>query len=489
MPARAALVVTAVVATAFVLVRDPYSPVAPTLLALAVAFAALGVFVALEARRPRLDRRLVLAAGAGLLALAVAVPPLQSRDLWSYAMYGRIVVHYHASPYEHVPAQWPADKWTLHVAHGWRQTPSVYGPAFTAFSAAGMAAVGRSFLAARLFFQLSAALAVVAAAWLVSRHTKSAAAVALLALNPLVIVSVVNGGHNDAIVGLAVLGGVLLAARRHPAWAGAVLAGAAMIKASAALPLLAVAFWVWHRDGRRAVIRLLATAGAIGLTGYMVTGGLDGLRPLQAAGLDFSGASVWYGPRRWLAAALRHGRAAGAAGHLARQILSTVAVALVGAVGWLLARRRLHTPTPALAAGAAAFAYVLAGAYVLPWYVYWGLPALALAWRTRLTWLVAAYGAVLYLAEVPDLTANPRVNRLFVASPLQRVRSDVYLIWLPLAEALLLAILVVGSLRRRRTGRAPGYDSALLAAPLPTYPFPSGMITSPVVKRTSTGQE
>src|SRR5205085_8072544 len=322
------------------------------------------------------------------------------------------------------------------------------------------------------------ALAVAAAGWLVSRHTKSAASVALLVLNPLVIVSVVNGGHNDAVVGLAVLGGVLLAARRRPAWAGAVLAGAALVKAAAALPLLAIALWVWHRDGRRAAVRLLFPAAAIGLTGYMVTGGLDGLRPLQAAGLDFSGASVWYGPRRWLTTALRHGRTAGAAGHLARQILSFVAGVFVVAIGWLLARRRLHTAAPALAAGAAAFAYVLAGAYVLPWYVYWGLPALALAWQTRLTWLVAAYGAVLYLAEVPDPTANPGVNRFFVASPLQRIRGDIYLIWLPLLEALMVAAIIVTSLRRRPTASAPAYDSALLAARGPST-LPSGSSPAP----------
>src|SRR5439155_24321588 len=131
----------------------------------------------------------------------------------------------------------------------------------------------------------------------------------------------------DALVGLAVLGGVLLAARRRPGWAGAALAAAALVKAAAALPLLVVGLWVWRRYGRREAVRLLGTAAAIGLTAYVVAGGLDGLRPLQEAGLDFSGASIWYGPRRWVTEALHHGRTAGAAGHLARQILSSVAAA------------------------------------------------------------------------------------------------------------------------------------------------------------------
>ena len=48
---------------------------------------------------------------------------------------------------------------------------------------------------------------------LVWRRTRHPAAVAIIGLNPLVVVSVVNGAHNDAWVGLLVLVGVLLVDR------------------------------------------------------------------------------------------------------------------------------------------------------------------------------------------------------------------------------------------------------------------------------------
>jgi hypothetical protein len=251
------------------------------------------------------------------------------------------------------------------------------------------------------------------------------------------------------------------------------------VKAAAALPLLAVVLWVWRRHGRRDAAVLVGTAAVIGVVAYLAAGGPAALRPLHSAELEFSGASIWYGPRRWLTDVLAHGRSVAAAGHMARQLLSAAAAALVFALGLLLARRRSRDVTPLVAAGAAAFAYVVGGAYVLPWYVYWGLPALALAWRERLTWLAVAYGAVLYLAEVPDLTAGG--DRLFVASPLQRIRSDVYLIWLPLAELVLIVALFVVALRRRTVAadgpEALDYESALLPArgssPVPTGSSPA----------------
>src|SRR5439155_18931353 len=167
-----------------------------------------------------------------------------------YAMYGRMVAHHQVSPYRHAAAEFPHDPWAGKVPHGWRQTRSVYGPLFTGVSAAAMVPVGDSFLAGRLFFQLLAAAGVVGCLWLLERRARSAAALALLALNPVVIVSVVNGGHNDALVGLGVLGGVLLAERR-PLVAGLVLGAAALIKAAALLPLAVVAVWVWRRRGWR----------------------------------------------------------------------------------------------------------------------------------------------------------------------------------------------------------------------------------------------
>ncbi|HEX2191872.1 MAG TPA: hypothetical protein VHH09_01640, partial [Acidimicrobiales bacterium] len=190
---RVALAVASL-ATAAVLLVDPDSRGLVVVLLL-VAFAALAVLVGSERRHRRLGRREVGLAAAALLVLAVVVPPRQSGDLWSYAMYGRMVSEYQVSPYRHTPAEFRTDPIGQRVPRFWERSRSVYGPGFTAVSVAGMAVAGRSPLVARLFFQGLAALAVALALVLVDRRSRDPVALAFLAVNPLTVVSVVNGGH------------------------------------------------------------------------------------------------------------------------------------------------------------------------------------------------------------------------------------------------------------------------------------------------------
>jgi len=341
---------------------------------------------------------------------------------------------------------------------------------FTGVSAVGMAVAGGSPLVARLFFQGLAALAVALALWLVDRRTRDPVALALLGANPVVIVSVVNGGHNDALVGLAILGGVLLVCARRPAWAGAALGAAALVKVAAVLPLAAVAVWVSCRHGRRAAVALAAAAVGLGLTGLVVSGTSSVLDALGEAQGRVNAGSIWAGPRRWLiesGSSLSGGRT-----------LSWVATALAVALTIALARRRSTDPRrswPArhtmasfsatrsatgddgdavfVAAGAAVVAYLLVGTYVLPWYLAWGLPVLAVVWRWRIGWLVMIQAAVLQLA-----TARPPgaalVDPLSVGAPLGRLQLDLYSVGAPLFEVALVLIVIIG-LVFRQVSRPP----------------------------------
>jgi hypothetical protein len=295
------------------------------------------------------------------------------------------------------------------------------------------------------------------------RRTRSPAAVAALGLNPLVIISVVNGAHNDAWVGLAVIGGVVLVTQGRMRWAGLVFAAAVMVKVAAALPLAAVGLWVWRNKGFRPMVAMGATAAAAGAVGFAAAGGTAALEPVQHAGLHVSGASVWYGPRRWMTlAGVRRGLRAGAAGHMVRQRVSAAATAAVVGLTLLFSARRLDHADPALVAGAAVLAYTLLGAYVLPWYVFWGLPALLVAWRSRLTWLALLHGAVLHLAYVPDPKIHgQKLPKLFLLSPLQRLQLDLFQVWVPIVEvAIIIAVVVISLPRPRRwTQRAPSAPS------------------------------
>src|SRR6266545_2033001 len=82
---------------------------------------------------------------AALWALPVLVSgPLESRDVYSYACQGSLVVH-GIDPYAHGPASLPCP-WLSHVTPLWRSAHSPYGPLWLMVSGAG-AATGRLALA------------------------------------------------------------------------------------------------------------------------------------------------------------------------------------------------------------------------------------------------------------------------------------------------------------------------------------------------------
>jgi len=434
---RAALVVAAV-AMAAVLVGGTDAGTGTSIVALVVAFVALAVVVGAERRRRVLGRGLVLGVSGALLVLAVVVPPTESGDVWSYAMYGRMVATYHDSPYRHTPAEFRTDPIGRRVPAFWLQSRSVYGPVFTAVSAAGMAGAGHSSLLARLFFQGLAASAVALSLVLVDRRCRDPVALAVIGVNPIVVISVVNGGHNDALVGLAVLGGVLLVCARRPAWAGAALAAAALVKVSALLPLAALGVWVWCHHGRRAAAALAGTAVALGLSALVVAGASSVVAAFGDAQGRVNGGSVWAGPRRWL---LESGSPL-AGGRTLSWMAMVAAVGLTVA----LARRRSVGDGPFFAAGAAVVAYLLVGTYVLPWYLAWGVPVLAVIWRWRVAWLVMAQAAVLQLA-----TARPPTSAvsdpLSMGSAVGRFQLDLYTVGAPLLEVTLVVIVIIALCR------------------------------------------
>ena len=175
--ARAATwgVVVVVLGTGAYLLVGPHGPLWLLLLLLAAGYAGFAALVWGGRNEGALSRRAVLVATAVLFLLALANPPIESGDVWSYAMYGRMVSTYHDNPYTHVPSDYPTDPVARRVTRIWKSTPSVYGPVFVATAAPGMWLVGTSALGRRLYFQLLALLSVAAAMWLVYRWTGGSA--------------------------------------------------------------------------------------------------------------------------------------------------------------------------------------------------------------------------------------------------------------------------------------------------------------------------
>src|SRR5204862_429398 len=82
--------------------------------------------------------------------------------------------------------------------------------------------------------------ALVAACVILWRRTRSADAVVFLALNPLTAFYLVNGGRNDMLVGLALLGAVVLAARDRTTAAGLVGGLGALVKLTGMVGVVAI---------------------------------------------------------------------------------------------------------------------------------------------------------------------------------------------------------------------------------------------------------
>ena len=224
--------------------------------------------------------------------MAVVTPSRSSNDLWSYTMYGRTVTVHHANPYRRVPADYPSDPFLTRVSPRWRHTGSVYGPLFVGVASAGTLVASDSALASRLFFQVLAALALAAILLIVWRRTRSPAAVLWLGLNPVLGVIVVNGGHNDVFVGLALLVATLFVGRGRGRAAGVTIGLAMLIKLSAGLGLIGVVLWSWEHRRRRLALTVVAAAGTVVALGYLpVLAGASEV--LGGADKTVTKASVW----------------------------------------------------------------------------------------------------------------------------------------------------------------------------------------------------
>ncbi|MEV0737969.1 polyprenol phosphomannose-dependent alpha 1,6 mannosyltransferase MptB [Streptomyces sp. NPDC050549] len=344
---------------------------------------------------------LVLAVWAAPLLLA---PPLFSRDVYSYLAQGAMV-DAHMDVYAHGPAALGgplADE----VAPLWQHTGAPYGPVFLAL-ASGLSGLTRGQLPAGLFgMRLVALLGVglmAAALPRLARHSGAdpAAALWLGALNPLVLLHLVAGAHNDAIM-LGLLGVGLVAARgRWPVLGAVLVMLAALVKAPAALGLAAVVLLqirAGHRPAKAVAATVAASAvttvaaTAVAGTGYGWIGALD--TPVSA--------------HNWALTSLL-GRATGALLEHLGSSLAPFAIPAWHALGlavtgaailaiWLRLR-----PSPVYALGLSLAVVAAFGPAIRPWYALWGLFLIAAAApSTSVRHRVAAVTGVLALAVLPS---------------------------------------------------------------------------------------
>jgi hypothetical protein len=326
----------------------------------------------------------LLTAGLWLLPVLPFLP-LGSADVYSYACQG-YVQHAGGDPYA-VGVQDFGCPWLDSVATSWRDSPAPYGPLFL-IAAAGVVGLAGDSLAAvvaglRVIAMAGVALTAVGLPVLARRAGRDPArAVWLVLACPLVLVHLVSGAHNDALmIGLMVTGLALVARRSSPAWlvgGGAVLGLAVAVKATA---IVVLPFAVLAAVPPGTSLRMLwRPAAAIGGGAVLSTGLLSLLSGRGfgwVAGLARSGDSVTWGSPS-TAVGLTVEFAAGLFGGAVDAVpvtraLGVVLLAVVLVLLWWRARSGGALP----GAGLALAATVLCAPVFHPWYATWPLAVLA----------------------------------------------------------------------------------------------------------------
>ena len=328
----------------------------------------------------RLSARTVLIGIAAMHALVLLAPPLLSTDIFSYQFYGRMQDLYGANPYLAGPHAMQLDPLYSYIGAKWTNTPTVYGPLFTALSYVfAPLSIAGSVIAYKAI-AACASLGTVALVWNSARlrginPVKSAA---LVGLNPLVVIYGVGGGHNDLLMMVLLMAGVYLVLAHRERSGSAMMVIAAAIKLTAGLMLafaLASGGGRRARDHRRDVLIGAGAAAAllIGLT-FLWFG--TGPMHLFATVQKVQNEGDWHSIPGFMAALF-----GGSVGHVVGDVLGGMFVVLCGWLLWRTWRGELDW----INAGAwAAVALLVATSSLLPWYVVWLLPLAALATDRRL---------------------------------------------------------------------------------------------------------
>jgi Glycosyltransferase family 87 len=361
---------------------------------IAVALGAWVLLVALGWSRGTLPLKPLLAAIGITLVFAIGTPSNQSGDVYSYAMYGRIVAEHHHNPFASYPMHFEGDPMRRHVNALWQRTPDIYGLGFTAIMVALAPVIGESSFLVHFAYQLVAVAAVGAMLWLLWKRTRNPATLAFIGLNPLLAVSVVNGGHPDALVALGALAGLLFAIERRPVAAGVAFALAAAVNFTALVGAGVLCVWAFRRWSRREVGWFAAIVVVFGALPYLfMSGWLQNAH--EHSGL-ISRQSVWNAIGSFVSSA-----------HLLQMLASNGATIVAGVLLAVIAVRHTSRGTPELAVAAGFASFLIASSWVMPWYAFTALPLLALRRPNLLTWTVAFYSSLVLVGEqYPSLSAT-----------------------------------------------------------------------------------
>ncbi len=353
------------------------------------------------------------------------IPPLFSRDAWSYAAQGALVANGH-NPYSVGPGVLSGPIIEA-VDPMWMATPAPYGPLPLAYG--GLAArLTLDPYVLMLAHRLLAVLGFVLIAWAVPRiatacRVDPTVATWLVVANPVLITHGLGAAHNDVLMlGLA-CSAFALALTGHWGTAAVLAGAAAAVKLPGGLVVIAIAAVMSPLAGRaRLRLASLAIAGGVSVLTLVTIGELAGVgsgwlsaldvpglvrSPLSIANLIGLGAA---GVLSWLG----EDSAAKQALQIVRLLGMLAAIGLIALLGL-----RSHIHNAARAVGIALLAVVLLGPTAHDWYFVWCLPFLAVARPGRkLTTALIGVSTILTIAAPLNSSLRGAVIPILVTTSL-----------------------------------------------------------------------
>lgn len=383
----------------------------PIVLAILLVVAMFGAYLLAIRHARHLSTRAVLCAVLAFNVIVLLGPPLFSTDLFSYQAYARMFTAYHTNPYTHGPSTIMLNSVYPFIDSAWINTPSVYGPLFTLASGAlAGASVPLSEIAFRLI-AVGCSLAIALLLWRAAklRDVNPRTAVAIYGLNPLVTLFAVGGAHNDLLMLLLAMLGIYAMLRSRDALSGVAIVAAAAIKITGGvlLPFALAARCTGSEPERGAAgsasarglgagargtaIRLLQerrrllagailTAIVVGVPSVLVFG--SGLVKMISTLQNVQGRGHMQSVPGALLGIFNQDETHG--------IALALGVLLVAFWIWLLRRVWQQRMDWLDGAGWATVGLLLSAGDLLPWYVCWLIPIVALSHQRRL-WHAAVW--------------------------------------------------------------------------------------------------
>lgn len=215
--------------------------------------------------RSATEYQMVATTGFWLAPLLLSVPVF-SRDTYSYLAQGALLRD-GFDPYVVGPIE-NQNSLLDNVSPIWTTTTAPYGPAFILVAKFVTNVVGNDVIAGTMLLRLCMLPGLVMLIWAaprVARHigANGAAALWICVLNPLVIIHLMGGVHNEMLMVGLMMAAIAVTVANRPAWGVVLIAVAVAVKATAGLALPFMV-WMWmHRlrdRGRLGTVPAFAVA-------------------------------------------------------------------------------------------------------------------------------------------------------------------------------------------------------------------------------------